>query len=142
MSPWSSSLGLNYGSCTIFSVKKSAVSKLHFVFELHIHRYKNWFSRFGRFCYNSASTSTTVAYRTMSLSISHCDSCDMPVVAQPLRELPTLPILFFAQTSTSLWSIFCGCGSSRNGCATFGISQPSQCDMPMNKRLSRPEKSL
>jgi hypothetical protein len=30
----------------------------------------------------------------------------MPMVVQPLRELQTLPILFFAQTAKSLWSIF------------------------------------
>jgi hypothetical protein len=31
----------------------------------------------------------------------------MPMVAQTLIELPTLPIWFFAQTAKGLWSIFC-----------------------------------
>jgi hypothetical protein len=57
---------------------------------------------------------------------------DMPMVVQPLRELQTLAILFFARTDKSLWSIFRGSGSSRNGCATFGMLQPSQRDMPMD----------
>jgi hypothetical protein len=45
---------------------------------------------------------------------------------------PTLTVLFFAQTAKSLWSIFCGSGSSHNGCETIAISQLSQRDMPMN----------
>jgi hypothetical protein len=36
------------------------------------------------------------------------------MVVQPLCELPTLGILFFAQTAKSLWSIFRGSGSLRN----------------------------
>jgi hypothetical protein len=52
------------------------------------------------------------------------------MVLQPVRELPTLAVLFLAQTAKSLWSIFRGSGSSRNICAAAGITQPSQCDMP------------
>jgi hypothetical protein len=53
----------------------------------------------------------------------------MPMVGQTLRELPTLAILFFVRTATRLWSIFRISGSFRNGCATIGISQPSQRNM-------------
>jgi hypothetical protein len=60
-----------------------------------------------------------------------CGGGDMPMVAQPLRELPTLAILFFAQTARSLLSIFRGSGSSFNGCKTIGISQPSQRNVPI-----------
>jgi hypothetical protein len=57
----------------------------------------------------------------------------MPMIAQPLPDLPTLAIVFFvARTVKSLWSIFHGSGSSRNGCVTIGMSEPSQGDMPMN----------
>jgi hypothetical protein len=47
-----------------------------------------------------------VAYQAKSLGMSRCDGGDMPVVAQLLRDMPTLAILFFAETATSLWSIF------------------------------------
>jgi hypothetical protein len=50
---------------------------------------KKTFSRSGGFCYDSASNSD------LSLAISHCDDCYLPTFAQPLRELPTLAILFF-----------------------------------------------
>jgi hypothetical protein len=59
----------------------------------------------------------------------------MPMVIQPLWELPTLAILLFAQTAKSLWSIFSGYGSSCTCCAAVGISQLSQRDMPMEKNL-------
>jgi predicted transcriptional regulator len=36
-----------------------------------------------------------------SLGISRCKGRDMPMVAQPLCELPTLGILFFEQTARS-----------------------------------------
>jgi hypothetical protein len=39
------------------------------------------------------------------------------------------------QTSTSLWSNFCGSGSSRNDCATTSISQPSQ--KPSRSKIRR-----
>jgi phage tail sheath gpL-like len=58
----------------------------------------------------------------------------MPMVAQPLRELPTLAIWFFAQTAKSLWSLFRSSSNLSNGCATIGISQGSQLskrDLPM-----------
>jgi hypothetical protein len=51
---------------------------------------------------------------------------NMPMVAQPLHILPTLPILFFARTATSLWSIFHSSGSLHNGFASIGKSQLSQ----------------
>jgi hypothetical protein len=49
----------------------------------------------------------------------------MPMIIEPLFELPTLTILFYARTATSLWSIFHGSGRLRYGCATIGstISQ-------------------
>jgi hypothetical protein len=50
----------------------------------------------------------------------------MLLVIQLLHELPTPAILFFLCTATSLWYIFHGSGSLRNGCATIGKSQPSQ----------------
>jgi hypothetical protein len=56
----------------------------------------------------------------------------MPIVVQPLRQLPILTILFFAQTAKSLWSICCGFGSMQNGCAAVDILQLSQLDMPMD----------
>jgi hypothetical protein len=63
-----------------FSVKKSAVLKRQSV-EYHIHRCKNWFSRFGGFCYDSASNSPTVAMRAMVgaiVAISRTSQRDMP----------------------------------------------------------------
>jgi hypothetical protein len=60
------------------------------------------FAMSGGFCYDSASTSPTVAYRAKSLGISCCDGCGMPMVTQPMCELPTLPILFFVQTAKSV----------------------------------------
>jgi hypothetical protein len=98
---------------------------------------KNWFSRFDGFCYHSASSSPTVAYWAKSLGTSRCDGWDMPMVAQPLHELPSTRHLVFTRTVTSLWPIFCNSGSARNGCATIRLSQTSQRDMPMNKKPSR-----
>jgi hypothetical protein len=52
--------------------------------EYHIHRLKNWSSRFGGFCYDSASSSPTVAIRAMvgaTVSISWPSQRDM---TQPL----------------------------------------------------------
>jgi hypothetical protein len=65
---------------------------------------------------DSAYTSRTVAYWAKSLGISRCDGRNIPMVAQPLREL----------SHASLWSFFRG-----DGCVTIGKSQPSQRDMPM-----------
>jgi hypothetical protein len=50
----------------------------------------------------SALTSSTVAYRAKSLGTLRCNGGDMPMVAQPWRELPTLGILFFTRTAISL----------------------------------------
>jgi hypothetical protein len=55
----------------------------------------------------------------------------MPTVAQPLPEQPTLVMLFVARLGKGL-SIFRSAGSLRNACASIGISQQSQQDVPMN----------
>jgi hypothetical protein len=63
-----------------FSVYKSAVLKQQSV-EYHIHRCKNWFSRLGGFCYDSASNSPTVTIRAKveaTVGISRPSQCDMP----------------------------------------------------------------
>jgi hypothetical protein len=78
-----------------------------------------------------------VVYRATFIGISSCAGRDMPVVVQPLCELPTLVVLFFALTTKSLWSIFCGSGSSRNGSAAVGILRPSQRDMPSHSKIRR-----
>jgi hypothetical protein len=47
----------------------------------HIYRCKNWFSRFGGFCYNSPSNSPTVAICTMAkaaVGILQPSQLDMP----------------------------------------------------------------
>jgi hypothetical protein len=94
-------------SRALFLFKKSAVFKQQSE-EWHIHWCKNLFSRFSRFCYDSATTSPTVAYQAISVVKSRCDGRDMPMVVQPLRELPTTRHLVFALTAKSTWSTFCG----------------------------------
>jgi hypothetical protein len=47
-------------------------------------------------------------------------------------KLPTLDILFFAQTAKSLWSIFRGSGSLLNGFEAIGILRLSERHMPMD----------
>jgi hypothetical protein len=65
-----------------------------------------------------------------------CEGWDMPMVAQPLGELPTLAILFLRKLPK-----VCGPFSAplvvrmHNGCEAIGISQSSQSSqrfVPMN----------
>jgi hypothetical protein len=57
--------------------------------EYYIHRCKNWFSRSGGFCYDSAST-----FRQWQIGKHPLAYRDMPMVVQLLRELPTLANFF------------------------------------------------
>jgi hypothetical protein len=93
-------LALNNGRKPFFRLKLSA-SKLQSI-QKRIHRCKNRFSRSGRFCYDSASTSPSpLAHRAV-------------MVAQPLCELPALDILFFFRKLTKVCGqFFCGSGISR-----------------------------
>jgi hypothetical protein len=79
MIPWSSSLGLTNGRGPFFLFENSVLKRQSV--EYHIHRCKNWFSRSGGFCYDSASISPTVAIRSMvgaTVGISRPSQRGMP----------------------------------------------------------------
>jgi hypothetical protein len=54
----------------------------------------------------------------------------MPMVAQPLRELPEPQKMDHRLLPVCTKNKMAGVSSSRNGCATPKILQPSQRDMP------------
>jgi hypothetical protein len=62
----------------------------------------------------------------------------MPRSYKQWCELPTFAILFFARTATSLWSIFRGSGSLRNGCATLAYRSRHRRRVLNRKKGPRP----
>jgi hypothetical protein len=86
---------------------------------------KNRFFRVCGFCYDLASNSD------ISLGISCCDGCNMPMVAQPLFELSELRkmdhILVAVRKKINTMANVC---CLHNGVATSGILQLLQHDMP------------
>jgi hypothetical protein len=58
-----------------------------------------------------------------------CDSCDMPMVAQPLRKLSEPWKMDNRLVAVRAKNEVASVGSSRSSCATIGISQPLQHDM-------------
>jgi hypothetical protein len=54
----------------------------------------------------------------------------MPMVAQPLSELPKPGKMDYRLVAVLAKNKMPNVGSSRNGFATIGISQPSHCDIP------------
>jgi hypothetical protein len=54
----------------------------------------------------------------------------MPMVAQPLHELPEPQKMDHRLLAVVAKNKMASVGSSHNGCVTIGIPQPSQRDMP------------
>jgi hypothetical protein len=64
------------------------------------------------------------------IETTSCDDCDMPIVAQPLHELPEQRKMDHRLLSGCAENKMASVDSSRNYCATIGLLQLLQHDVP------------